>query len=747
MNMSEDVAGSTVQLTLKAAETGAHLLEKSLDLIAKLLQFLHSQSAVKPPKEVKSTDLTDIKPGTVDMRSLISNCRSTGDAVCSSEQGITQADMKQIARKAKEYGIPVAFTGTKGRDTIYANVRRSDADIFKNICTELMRDKIAVRPQELGNFKVQAWEIPFITAELNQHDLSAQFGQTRDGEYFCLFEKTDEKAIKIARDEFVRKCGEIEKETRLDCDENGFFTIKDIRTGKEISFDEVPSRAELSERIQSEFGYESRKADILCAKFGQEQLQDAERTAYFSDDPQRDFSRIDANISVADENILAKPYACWRVTPKTDDTPALVFQNDAGDFCVLHPERMTAKQISEELQKRLHIEDTATLDALTDKAQKITDSYAARELSELHTDFTKEQFDLKNPDVAANMRRTDADSHVYTKSVPVSSVYNKINRTDKMHFTVEVSALHIEQDEDGTDYRNTETRQLSLTLSDKKKALAELKNTYETQGVPPYIADKMSKDVFAQAKAQPAERAVLVEEVREQDMTVMYDGTLAQIPLANRQDAVTEIKNAFGVPDAVSEQAVSRAEQYRADAPTRTVDEARQNVETVQSGETNFGKALNRMTDRDLVKQDNMIVCSAENPRNFIKVKGRHNKKRTVHDYEVFRDGVQQRAAAMFGTNGIFTDEYSKNEAGKAQRVMLEDGTHTSYWGALKQNMLEKSGMDSDHVLVFDNESDFARYQADKTILERGISDVKSKLPEVPVPEKLPDLPPVRGGR
>ena len=56
-------------------------------------------------------------------------------------------------------------------------------------------------------------------------------------------------------------------------------------------------------------------------------------------------------------------------------------------------------------------------------------------------------------------------------------------------------------------------------------------------------------------------------------MTVRYDGTLAQIPLANRQDAVTEIKNAFGVPDAVSEQAVSRAEQYRANhvAPERGI--------------------------------------------------------------------------------------------------------------------------------------------------------------------------------
>ena len=752
MNMSEDVAGATVQLTLKAAETGSHLLEKGVDLIGRLLQILANKQREKQAKSIKSTDLTEIKPGAVSMKSLVNSCRASGDAVCTSDQSVTKQDMKFITQKAREYGIPVSFTGTKGKDSIFASIRKSDTEVFKNICTELMRGKIEERPQELGNFKVQAWEIPFITAELNQHDLSAQFGQTRDGECFCLFEKADEKAIKIARDEFVRKCGEIEKQTMLDRDENGFYTIKDIRTGKEISFDEVPSRAELSERIQSEFGYEPRKADILCAKFGQEQLQDADRTAYFSDDPQRDFSRIDANISIADENILAKPYACWRVTLKTDDTPALVFQNDAGEFCVLHPERMTAKQIRDELQKRLHIEDTATLDALTDKAQRVTDAYTAQELTKLHTEFSKEQFDMKNPDVSANMRRTDADGHVYTKSVPINSIHNTINRTDKTQFTVEVSALHIEQDEEGTDYRNTETRQLSLTLSDKKKALAELKNTYETQGVPPYIADKMARDVFAQAKEQPPERAVLVEEVREHDMTVMYDGTLAQIPLANRQDAVAEIKNAFGVPDAISEQAVSRAEQYQADAPTRTVDEARQNVEAVQSGETNFAKALNRMTDRDLVKQDNMIVCSASNPRNFIKVKGRHNKKRTVHDYEVFRDGVQQRAASIFGTNGVFTDEYSKNEAGKAQRVVLEDGTHTSYWGALKQDMLEKSGMDSDHVLVFDNESDFARYQADRAILERGIGGdkpelVNPKLPEIPVSEKLPDVPAPRSVR
>ena len=561
MNMSEDVAGSTVQLTLKAAETGAHLLEKSVDLIGRLLQILASKQREKQTRSVKSTDLTEIKPGPVSMKSLVQSSRASGDGVCTADQGVTKKDMQFITKKAREYGIPVSFTGGRDRDSLFASIRKSDAEVYKTICTELMKSKIEERPQELGNFKVHAWEIPFITAELNRNDLSAQYGITRDGESFCLYEKSDEKAIKIARDEFVRKCSEIENETMLDRDENGFYTIKDIRTGKEVSFDELPTRAELSNQIQSEFGYEPNKADILCAKFGQEQLQDADRRQYFSDDPQREFSRIDANISIADENILAKPFACWRVTPKTDGNPALVFQNDNGDFCVLHPERMTAKQIRDELQKRLHIEDTATLDALTDKAQRVTDAYTAQTLSELAAEFSKEQFDLKNPDVTANMRRTDADGHVYTKSLPVSSIHNSINRIDQTNVQVSVTAVSIEQNENGNEVRNADTQAFSFSLSDKKKALSELEKVYVKQNVPPHIASKIARDVFRQAKEQPRDRAVLLEEVRERDFTVIYDGKRADIPLNDHKEAVEKITETFGVSNDVSEQAVSRAEQ------------------------------------------------------------------------------------------------------------------------------------------------------------------------------------------
>ena len=99
------------------------------------------------------------------------------------------------------------------------------------------------------------------------------------------------------------------------------------------------------------------------------------------------------------------------------------------------------------------------------------------------------------------------------------------------------------------------------------------------------------------------------------------------------------------------------------------------------------------MTDRDTLARDSVILCSAANPQNYIKCTGEHNGERVVHQYDVYRDGVQQQAADRFGTGGIFTDEHSKGADGKAVRVTLENGKSTSYWNALKQDMMEKSGI------------------------------------------------------
>ncbi len=546
MNMSEDVAGATVQLTMKAAETGAHLLEKSMDLIAKLLQMIANKKAEKQAKSpVKSTDLTDIKPGTVSMKSLVKSCRASGDGVCTSEQSVTKEDVKYIAKKAREYGIPVSFTGSKCKDNLYANVRKSDAEIFKNICTEMMKNKIEERPQELGNFKVQDWEIPFLTAELNQHDLSAMFGKTKDGEAFCLYEKSDEKAIHIAREHFVQKCAEIEKEIEISKDENGYFTIKNNFSGDAVTFQDIPSRSELSDRIQAEFGYHSGKADIVCAKFGQEMLSGTKKAEYFSNDPQKEFTKIDANIELKGENILTKPYPCWRLTPKTDGIPKIVFQSEEGAFCALNPEKMTRKKMSEKLKNELHIDDENTVNALVDKAVRVNEYYQKQNQKyfSVQREFAMEQDE--NGEITLKDFRSGQE-----KSLQTIAITADIRRTDKYHFTV----------------KSKDFPELYLSFSKKKSSLQQLKELYQGQGVPEETAHQMANETFRNAQAQSAEQVLTIEEIKLKAesavlLTVRFGTDTKEFDISDRGKALTEIGDYFHVSQICAKSLMELAEE------------------------------------------------------------------------------------------------------------------------------------------------------------------------------------------
>ncbi|MBQ3256372.1 MAG: hypothetical protein IJN43_16205 [Ruminococcus sp.] len=561
MSMGDEVAGATLQVGTKLAEasidTVAKAVDRTIDNIAKLLQALSVPRASKE-KPVKSTDLTELKTGEVKIKKLLENARKTGDSVSSSDHGLTQADMKYVARKAKEYGIPVAFTGTKGKDNIYANVRSKDLPILQRICTDLMKEKLEVRPQELGNFKAKQWEIPFITAELNKHDLAAQFGKTKNGEYFCLYEKADEKAILIARGEFVRKCDEIKKDITFDRDEQGYLTIKDVRSGKEISFEEPPSREELSAMIQEQFDYDQSKADIVCAKFGEEMLEGEAKQKFFSNAPQNAFSKVDANIEVQGESVLTKEYSCWRMTPKSDGVPRIVFRDNDGNFAVLNPEKMTQRQMAERLQTQLKITDAATVLALVDKAQKVSDYYATQENHSLDYTFKKSDFDMRDEKVISGMHRTDAAGNAFAKALPVSSISNEIERTSKNHFFVTSAVTSIETDQHGVDHSTTDTQILTLSFSDKKNGVKELMDLYKKQGVPEHIAKQMAQDVFRQAETQSAEKILLVEEVRAESAVISHAGTAVEIDTTDPQAAAEKLKEEFEVSEGTAEAVVAK---------------------------------------------------------------------------------------------------------------------------------------------------------------------------------------------
>ena len=85
--------------------------------------------------------------------------------------------------------------------------------------------------------------------------------------------------------------------------------------------------------------------------------------------------------------------------------------------------------------------------------------------------------------------------------------------------------------------------------------------------------------------------------------------------------------------------------------------------------------------------------------------------------------------------------------------MTLENGKNTSYWSALKQDMMAKSGIGEEPVLVFESQEEFERYREDSAMVERveALSSVKDIAPEIPDTPKLDtpkvELPASRGRR
>ena len=501
--MSDEITSATLQMTGKAVEVASLAVQKNIEIIAMLLKELaqaaerhrqrQNEKKTSKNQNVTSNDLTDIKPGAVSMKELMKSAKANKDTISFSEQGITKDDMKYLSKKANEYQIPIAFTGDKGKDNVYANVRSSDLPAFQHICTEMMKDKLAERPQQMGNFKVQDWEMPFITHELNKHDLAASFGKTKDENCICLFEKKDEKAILIARDEFVRKCKDIEKELQIGKDDKGFYSIENRLTGQKITFDQVPSKEELADMMQNRFGYDENKAAMASAKFGEETLTGADKMKYFSKDPQNAFSKIHANVELKGESIYAKDYSCWYLKTKADKMPKVVYQDKNGNFAVLQPEKMTKRKMAVILDQHLGLKDKAVASALIEKAEKVSDFYESNVTENLN-----HSLEFNESDISPEKARTFVDEKHAVHQIIPQKADTAIERNGQDSFTVKSTVTGMDHiytmDGKHEDKPLSDAKELKLSFSDKRAALQELSAMYKEQGLPDDAAEQMAKE-------------------------------------------------------------------------------------------------------------------------------------------------------------------------------------------------------------------------------------------------------------
>ena len=570
MSMSDELAGATLNVGEKAVGASIDITVRTLDTIQKLLSFLFQMKQeknrldnekkiadmrMKAEYGISSSDMTGIKSGEVSTNKLIKNAKETFNPMIYLKDGLNSADKKFITDKAKEYGIPVAFREHNGMN--YAMIRECDKNTYQQICTEMIENKITQPDKAYHNFLCQSWEMPYISNELNRFDLGAQFGTTKDGRTFCIYKKEDEQAVRIAHGEYLRKHNEVVKDISID---NNVLSDKN---GHRIEYEKGMTHSELFDKIRTEFNFDSNKAEMLCARFGMEQLDGEERKEFFEDNIQKQFSKIQNNIKVKGEDIHCLPYTCLRVKPKTDEVTKIIYMDKNGNFAILQPEKQSNRSMKKVLTDELHIEDKATLNALVEKCRNVANFYNAEEniANKSHSkEFSKADFNMSDPEQMRDMRRIGDNGSILTKKLPVNSIDTNISRTDKQNFTVSSVAYYDEFDEQGNETSYSDKQTLTLSFSEKQTSIEELRDMYIKQGASQDVASEMAKTVYEKAEAQNAEQIIEIEKVKADryfdsdiprsataEMDLIYGDKSATVKLNDTEKARKAIMDTFGV--------------------------------------------------------------------------------------------------------------------------------------------------------------------------------------------------------
>ncbi len=580
MSHGDDLGMAVVQMSTTVAQSSIQTVTNLIAEIIKMIQAANEHKIRSQEMELRAgeqklkteemklrneeiklksgIDLSPLKAGEVKMKDLMDSARKNADTVSMSEHGISEADALKLTEKAKEYGIPVAFT--RNEDSMKAHVRGRDLPVFKQMFTEMMQDKIKNNAQSLGNFKIQKWEIPYLTSELSNYNLNAQFGSTKSGQYFCMFDKEDEKAILLARGSFLQKYREVRDEFKCTKDEEGFCTLSDSKTGKKITFDNPQqlSCRDISLSLQNEFGYDKNKADLAAAKFGEEMLEGKFKKDYF-ENPANAAKAISTNIEFIDDDIYVQQYTCCRIVPKYNATQCIVFMDQEGRYATLDPD-MTHSQMADALKSQLGLSDKKEINSLIEKAEKTMLYYDKEEQQKYNSDykFYKEDFDMTDINTVSGMKR-EMDGHVYTRSLPLDELGIEIDRYGDA-FGITTSAVHLEKNENDEITRSVEKRSMECYLSDKKKSVSEIETMLINIGVPPQDAGRIAYETFGKAESQERARITAVEGVRTEtseyysadlkvEAEVYSHGKSGLIDVTDKENGLSQLKETFGVSE------------------------------------------------------------------------------------------------------------------------------------------------------------------------------------------------------
>lgn len=735
MPMSEDVASTTIAMAGRVVTGSVELSTKALEALIRLLHEMNEaaqkreerklaeqRNQLQPqpkgnssnPSAVQTDMLEQMKmKGRVSLPDLRAFAEKNHEQIIYSEQGLTKEDVSLISKNAKKMGIPVAFSRGVDKKTYYPCVCSADAQPFKIMLQGIIANKLNAdreKPADEREFRqlaVAKWELPFISQECQRLDIQGSFAPhpTERNQVIFVYRKGDEDQALSIINQIEQSCKEL-KDVKITPDNEGFVTVKDNLTGRTYSFDTSNTSEEvLINELQDQLGFDSMKAKLTAAKFESEHLSPEQIEDFKQNDPHNAFFSF-GEIYIPDketgnENPLTEPYKMGYFACKYDDKPCFTLSNPQGKTVVFTADKISYLSVRQKLSSELGIKDRKLLNALTDKVIQCSRSMAKENMN-TEISFSDKDFDMSDPQIASGMRRTTPDGSVFVKKQPLESLSIQISRTDKDSFTVTSTAQAVEYDESGNANTSYNTREMDLSLKDRKKSYESIKNALTAQGVPPETAKKIARETVTKAQCQPEKETVYVERMTPKSAVLFTNVRRAEIPVRDGAVSPNDVADALGVSTETAQQI---SDNMQENLPLA----AQQRVESAQETKTDFNTAMNRMTEREQNRSDNLIVCNADHPEKHIVISGSHNGTRVIHDY-----------AVMNGEHNVgnFTDANTKDENGKP--IIGAFGRHE--WTNLKSAMSTQIGIvmnsDDPNVLVFDSPEAYEQYLEDTAFLQ-----------------------------
>ena len=369
-----------VSAVLKTSEMG-------LKALLELLKMLHTAISKSKYKSAMNSAQEDIGTGKVSQSDLMKEAHRKNYTVAA-QDGITKSDMRDIARLAKDYGIPVSFTGKKDLDNIKVSFRDSDKAVFSQIMTDIVKEKLETKPHELMSFKIENANVPHFKEVLKQNDLTADFIVDEKGGIHCIHEIADKKAFEMVKREFKNIHDEIAENFNVTKEKSEYFWVDDngvahdadeyiiVKYGEtEISFSQTntPDYETVRKQIQDNYGFDDVETGLAIAKIA-DSLPPVYQRKLLDTNPLNQVKAFESNIRLKGESILIMPYEFYRINTK-NGLEALMVQDEKGRTATLIPEIMTEKQLRGMIETRLGVADKDTVDALVEKAETLNSIY------------------------------------------------------------------------------------------------------------------------------------------------------------------------------------------------------------------------------------------------------------------------------------------------------------------------------------------------------------------------------------